>query len=186
MYENLERNIERVIHLLSLGTAFLYVVRFLFQVEMHSTVLDLSGGLLSLVVEGGTNFSVGQRQLLCLCRAVLRKNKILIIDEATANVDPRYERKPSYSITFGTARFSSMCEAFVSEFEGYPEENRSVSHKPKTLSVALIQNINFYGNWNLSFLRYYMRVSIFRSATRTERVTIKNILIVKRSTFLVV
>ena len=44
-------------------------------------------GLSSEVKEGGENFSAGEKQLLCIARAILNKNKVILVDEATSSID---------------------------------------------------------------------------------------------------
>ncbi|CAN7998508.1 unnamed protein product, partial [Ixodes hexagonus] len=62
------------------------------QAHLKEFVASQESGLDCDIAEGGDNLSAGQRQLVCLARALLRQSKVLVLDEATSSVDLETER----------------------------------------------------------------------------------------------
>eukprot|EP01134_Creolimax_fragrantissima_P003514 CFRG3514T1 len=74
------------------------LMKALYDVQLGDLVESMGKGLYSSITEDGGNLSIGQKQLFCLCRAILSHNKILIMDEATANVDNKTDQLISQTL----------------------------------------------------------------------------------------
>ena len=75
------------------------IVRLLRLAELTSILESDQKGLEQEIKENGSNLSSGERQLVCICRAILRKSKLVLLDEATANIDVVTEERIQRLIT---------------------------------------------------------------------------------------
>lgn len=79
------------------------------------------------VSEGGDNFSSGEKQLICMARAILKRNKVLFMDEATASID--YETDELSEAVVGNALIISLENNSSGVFRFYhPDDCPSLAH----------------------------------------------------------
>jgi ABC-type multidrug transport system fused ATPase/permease subunit len=90
------------------------------KLNLHTTGAGEPRNLGDYVDVGGKNFSAGERQRLCFARAILARPQLLVLDEATANLDVETESKMAELL----AELKSQCTTLV------------VSHRPGILAHA--------------------------------------------------
>lgn len=89
---------------------------------LASPLVQRLGGLNGILDTKGSNISSGQKQLLCLARALLRKSKVVIIDEGTSNLDTESEN--AIHLVLRNAFESSTVLLIAHRLNGLQETNR--------------------------------------------------------------
>jgi ATP-binding cassette subfamily B protein len=84
------------------------VEKLLEDLGANNFIDGLAKGIDTKLEDNGSNISVGQRQLLAIARLLLRKPKILILDEATANIDTRTEKLVQNAIEYAIKDVTSF------------------------------------------------------------------------------
>lgn len=81
------------------------------MLDIHETIVNLEDGYETVILNNGSNLSSGERQLLCLARIMVQNPKILILDEATSNIDLKTEKKIEKAINIVTKNRTTIMVA---------------------------------------------------------------------------
>ncbi len=79
--------------------------------DIHNLILSLENGYDTVLLNNGSNLSSGERQLLCIARIMIQNPKILILDEATSNIDLKTEKKVEKAIEILTKNRTTIMVA---------------------------------------------------------------------------
>lgn len=87
------------------------VIKICKMLDIHEMIMNLEKGYDTILLNNGSNLSNGEKQLLCIARIMLQNPKILILDEATSNIDLMTEKKITKAIDIVTKNRTTIMVA---------------------------------------------------------------------------